>query len=61
VEGVKTSARILAISVPNPDPLGGFFEVEVTDAVKATKNITIDVSPIHPDCTGGHEFVETKL
>jgi hypothetical protein len=32
----------------------------VTDAVKATKNITIDVSPIHPDCTGGHEFVETK-
>jgi hypothetical protein len=60
VEEVKTSARILRISVPNPDLLGGFFE-DVTDAVKATKNITIDVSPIHPDCTGGHEFVETKL
>jgi hypothetical protein len=52
---------VLTVSVPNPDLLGGFFEVEVTDAVKATKNITIDVSPIHPDCTGGHEFVETKL
>ena len=51
---------VLNIAVENPDLLGGSFEVEVTDAVRATKNITIDVSPIHPDCKGGHEFVETK-
>ena len=52
---------VLTVKVKNPDLMGGFFEIEVTDTVKATKSITIDVSPIHPDCTGGHEFVETKL
>jgi hypothetical protein len=51
----------LNIIVRKSDRLGGLFEVEVTDAVKATKNITIDVSPIHPDCKGGHEFIETKV
>jgi hypothetical protein len=40
--------------------MGGWFDVEVTDSVKATKSITIDVSPVHPDCTGGHEFIVTK-
>ena len=50
----------LDIVVKNSDQLGGLFEVEVTEAVKATKNITIDVSPIHPDCKGGQEFIETK-
>jgi hypothetical protein len=51
----------LNIVVKDSDRLGGLFEVEVTDAVKATKNVTIDVSPIHPDCKGGHEFFETKV
>jgi hypothetical protein len=50
----------LNIIVKDSDRLGGLFDVEVTDAVKATKSITIDVSPIHPDCTGGREFIETK-
>jgi len=50
----------LDIIVKNSDSLGGLFDVEVTDAVRTTKNITIDVSPIHPDCKGGHEFIETK-
>src|SRR5580658_3591392 len=39
----------LDIIVKNSDRLGGLFDVEVTDAVRTTKNITIDVSPIHPD------------
>ncbi len=50
----------LNIVVKDSDRLGGLFEVEVTDAVKVTKTVTIDVSPIHPDCKGGHEFIETK-
>jgi hypothetical protein len=50
----------LNIIVRDSDQLGGLFEVEVTEAVKATKSLTIDVSPIHPDCKGGHEFIETK-
>jgi hypothetical protein len=50
----------LKIIVENSDRLGGLFEVEVTDSVKPTKDIMIDASPIHPDCTGGHEFIETK-
>ena len=50
----------LQIDVKGSDRMGGLFDVEVTDKVKSTKSITIDVSPIHPDCTGGHEFIETK-
>jgi len=50
----------LNVIVKDSDRLGGLFEVEVTEAVKATKSLTIDVSPIHPDCKGGHEFIETK-
>ena len=50
----------LNIAVDGSDRMGGLFDVEVTDAIRPTKNVTIDVSPIHPDCTGGHEFIETK-
>ena len=32
------------------------FDVEITNQVSKTKSILIDVSPIHPDCTGGHQF-----
>lgn len=32
------------------------FDVEVTNKALATRSIMIDVSPIFPDCTGGHEF-----
>ncbi len=38
-----------------------FYDVEITSKAKRTKQITIDVSPVHPDCRGGHEFiVETE-
>jgi hypothetical protein len=50
----------LAIDVKDSDRMGGWFDVEVTDAVKPTKDIVVDVSPIAPDCTGGHEFIENK-
>ena len=50
----------LLVEVKDSDRMGGFFDIEVTDAVKSTNAITIDVSPIYPDCTGGNEFIETK-
>ena len=50
----------LVIGVKNPNLMGAVFELEVTDAVKATDSIAIDVSPIKPDCSGGHEFIEHK-
>jgi len=52
---------VLTVKAENPSLMGGFFEIEITDKVQATRSITIDMSPIHPDCTGGHEFLETKL
>ena len=33
------------------------YDVQVTNKAPQIRQITIDVSPIHPDCTGGHEFV----
>jgi len=33
------------------------FDVEVKNLPRITASITIDVSPIHPDCKGGHEFI----
>jgi hypothetical protein len=50
----------LDIDTNTSDRMGGLFDVELTDAVRTTKNIMIDVSPINPDCKGGHEFIETK-
>ena len=52
---------VLTVKAENPSLMGGFFEIEITDKVQTTRSITIDMSPIHPDCTGGHEFLETKL
>ena len=41
------------------DSWGGasWFDVEITQGVKATHSVMIDVSPVYPDCTGGHEFL----
>jgi hypothetical protein len=50
---------ILEVRANDPE-LMGTFDVEVTNAVKSTRSITIDVSPLRPDCSGGHEFIETK-
>ncbi len=36
-----------------------WFDVEIANKVKATKNVLIDISPVAPDCSGGHEFIET--
>lgn len=37
------------------------FAIEVKELPRITVSVIIDVSPIHPDCTGGHEFiVKTK-
>jgi len=33
------------------------FDVEVKDLPRKTESVTIDVSPISPDCKGGHEFL----
>jgi hypothetical protein len=38
-----------------------WFDVEIKDLPQATESVTIDVSPVSPDCTGGHEFnVKTR-
>jgi len=50
----------LLIEIAGSDTVGGSFDVEITDQVSPTENVLLDVSPIHPDCTGGHEFIETK-
>jgi hypothetical protein len=37
------------------------FDVEVKESPQVTESVTIDVSPVSPDCAGGHEFiVKTK-
>jgi hypothetical protein len=33
------------------------FDFEIKNLDRATDSITIDVSPVHPDCKGGHEFI----
>ena len=33
------------------------FDVEIKDLPRKTESVTIDVSPITPDCKGGHEFI----
>jgi hypothetical protein len=40
--------------------MSGWFDVEITDVVKPTAAVTLDVSPISPDSTGGHAFIERK-
>lgn len=32
------------------------FDVEVTDLPRNTDSVVIDISPVLPDCTGGHQF-----
>jgi hypothetical protein len=35
----------------------GTFDVEVKGSPNPKESVLIDVSPIAPDCTGGHEFI----
>ncbi len=50
----------LRLQAKAPEAMEDLFEVEVTDKVRPTASILMDISPVHPDCTGGHEFIETK-
>src|SRR6266571_2566185 len=34
-----------------------WFAVEITNKTPATKRIMVDISPIHPDCSGGHTIL----
>jgi len=36
---------------------GDLFDVEVKELPQVTESVTVDVSPVYPDCTGGHEFI----
>jgi hypothetical protein len=45
----------LVIERPAVD--GDFFDVEVNNRAAETSSVTIDVSPVDPDCKGGHEFM----
>lgn len=37
-----------------------WFDVEIKQQAKQTRSVTIDVSPVFPDCTGGHEFIQVR-
>ncbi len=50
----------LHIDAKDSGAMEDWFEVEVTDRLRPTLSIVIDISPVHPDCTGGHDFIETK-
>jgi hypothetical protein len=34
-----------------------WFDVEVKARVPETEGVLIDISPVFPDCKGGHEFI----
>ena len=52
-KGVQEGHYLLVI---DGGSLHDSFEVEITSKVRPTKSILIDISPIYPDCTGGHEM-----
>jgi hypothetical protein len=57
---VEIGHYYLHVGAKDSGSMEDWFEVEVTDKVRPTEAILIDISPIHPDCTGGHEFIEKK-
>ena len=40
-----------------PVEYGEWFDVEIKKLPKQTSTVKIDVTPVYPDCTGGHEFI----
>jgi hypothetical protein len=42
-----------------PSEYAGSFDVEIKKLLRATTPVKIDVSPVYPDCTGGHEFISS--
>jgi hypothetical protein len=45
----------LLIDWPSDD--SNWFDVEIKKLPRATSSVKIDVTPVYPDCTGGHEFM----
>ena len=45
------------MAVDWPAAYSDFFDVEIKKLSTETSSVTIDVSPVDPDCTGGHEFI----
>jgi hypothetical protein len=43
-----------------PSEYAESFDVEITHLPKPTASVKIDVSPVHPDCIGGHEFISNE-
>jgi hypothetical protein len=43
----------LVIDTPGPSDS---FDVQVVQLPKRTGSVTVDISPVFPDCSGGHEF-----
>ncbi len=40
-----------------PSEYANSFDVEIKKLPRPTSFVKIDVSPVYPDCTGGHEFI----
>jgi hypothetical protein len=40
-----------------PSEYADWFDVEIKNLPRRTSSVKIDVSPVYPDCTGGHEFI----
>jgi hypothetical protein len=53
---LKPSHYYLRVS-DEKDSLSGWFEVEVKGPPNLKESESIDISPVNPDCTGGHEFI----
>ncbi|MFN7919326.1 MAG: hypothetical protein U0Q16_04470 [Bryobacteraceae bacterium] len=47
----------LALSLP---AAGAEFDVETIKRTVAAKSVLIDISPVLPDCSGGHEFIASN-
>ncbi len=47
----------LIVEIPEWNGAQEWFDVEIVERPRPTGSVLIDVSPVHPDCTGGHEFI----
>jgi hypothetical protein len=47
-------------NIDRSNPGAGWFGVEAKDTVGPTRDIAVEVSPLRPDCSGGHDFIESK-
>ena len=54
------SLAIVVKDSKGSDVMDDWFDVEITDKARSTESVLIDISPVAPDCTGGHEFIEKK-